>query len=264
MRSQASLKKVFTLIELLVVVAIIAVLVAILLPALSQAREQARSATCLSNMKMIGTALPMYVQDNRDMIPGYCAGHFDCPPGESFTTTEPDGRTSTYIQYDRYTLMTCWHKSGNYDDPPRDGDGFLGRYLGTAKSDIRGILACPSAPEGPIAKTLTYWSIPYLWNIRRTRTYAINSNANPYDPNDPNQRIPLFISKVSRPSEFVFMTEGEGAMMVVFNNGNPAENTSISPAPRHNGNFNMVFVDGHAEGGSMDEYFTDRYFSNGD
>lgn len=53
----------FTLIELLVVIAIIAILAAILFPVFAQAREKARAISCLSNMKEIGTASMMYVQD---------------------------------------------------------------------------------------------------------------------------------------------------------------------------------------------------------
>jgi prepilin-type N-terminal cleavage/methylation domain-containing protein/prepilin-type processing-associated H-X9-DG protein len=53
----------FTLIELLVVIGIIAALAAILFPVFSQVREKGRTTACLSNMKQLGTALTMYLQD---------------------------------------------------------------------------------------------------------------------------------------------------------------------------------------------------------
>src|SRR5258708_24865158 len=59
----------FTLIELLVVIAIIAILAAILFPVFAQAREKARQTVCLSNLKQMGLAVMMYVQDYDENYP---------------------------------------------------------------------------------------------------------------------------------------------------------------------------------------------------
>jgi prepilin-type N-terminal cleavage/methylation domain-containing protein/prepilin-type processing-associated H-X9-DG protein len=64
-----NLLRAFTLIELLVVIAIIAILAAILFPVFAQAREKARQASCFSNMKQLGIAVPMYAQDYDESLP---------------------------------------------------------------------------------------------------------------------------------------------------------------------------------------------------
>src|SRR3984957_5324065 len=74
-------KKGFTLIELLVVIAIIAILAAILFPVFAAAREKARQTSCASNLRQLGLATLMYVQDYDETFPLYqyadCQG-FTC------------------------------------------------------------------------------------------------------------------------------------------------------------------------------------------
>ncbi|MDR3689030.1 MAG: prepilin-type N-terminal cleavage/methylation domain-containing protein [Fimbriimonas sp.] len=62
------MKKAFTLIELLVVIAIIAILAAILFPVFAQAKLAAKKTADLSNLKQLGTASLMYLNDYDDTL----------------------------------------------------------------------------------------------------------------------------------------------------------------------------------------------------
>src|ERR1043166_6006150 len=63
----------FTLIELLVVIATITILVAIALPVFSSVLERARATKDLSNLRQIGSATQMYMNDNNGVFPGSTA-----------------------------------------------------------------------------------------------------------------------------------------------------------------------------------------------
>ncbi len=70
----------FTLIELLVVIAIIAILAAILFPIFAKARERAHVAVCQSNLKQLGAAFRLYLNDWEETYP------FSAPNGGSRPT----------------------------------------------------------------------------------------------------------------------------------------------------------------------------------
>src|SRR6266550_2687826 len=58
----------FTLIEVLVVIAIIVMLAAILIPSLNSALESAKATKDLSNLRQIGAATQMYMNDNNGVL----------------------------------------------------------------------------------------------------------------------------------------------------------------------------------------------------
>ena len=86
----------FTLIELLVVIAIIAVLLGIMMPAMRKVKEVARETVCRSNLKNVGLALAMYLDDNERKIPDTGSSNgflWDNPNG---TPRQPGSGGGTY------------------------------------------------------------------------------------------------------------------------------------------------------------------------
>ncbi len=80
-------RKAFTLIELLVVIAIIAILAAILFPVFAQAKVSAKKTMSISNMRQVGTAMTLYVNDYDDTAPAlyyYDASNLSIPSTQGF------------------------------------------------------------------------------------------------------------------------------------------------------------------------------------
>ena len=76
----------FTLIELLAVISILTLLISILLPALSSARQTAKAGVCLSQLKSIGNAAAIYLDENEDRFPPVRLERLSPTPGISLST----------------------------------------------------------------------------------------------------------------------------------------------------------------------------------
>ena len=173
------MKQLFTLIELLVVIAIIAILAAMLLPALSAARERARSATCLSQLKNVGTAEQMYASANLDYIAH--GGNAMC------TTHKADGCVNCY--------------AGGFGDNQPSFLLYQGNYFGEAESSWGNILGSTPEAQARYQTAITkYYRCPsdtvtFSVSAKRTSYLFIRVNAvgakNHYSSNEnaPRTRV---------------------------------------------------------------------------
>jgi len=59
----------FTLVELLAVIAVVSIIAAILFPVFAQARRRGQQTACLSNLRQLGQAAFLYMQDSDNVFP---------------------------------------------------------------------------------------------------------------------------------------------------------------------------------------------------
>ncbi len=230
-RTKQMTRRGFTLIELLVVIAIIAILAAILFPVFAQAREKARSASCLSNLKQLGLAVAMYVQDYDERFAGGST-HLQGDPGNCIGHRWWIDMIEPYVK--NRGLKNC--PSERVRIP----------YFDPTIADVPGT----QCGEG------IYYS-SYSWNVIicwEDGANGINSIPGFSCLGDPNFRYwgirrGTSLAAVARPAEVIAIMDTRDGWIETWSDRmtdlyrNP---NGPGVAYRHNDGFNAVYVDGHA------------------
>jgi prepilin-type processing-associated H-X9-DG protein len=239
------------LIELLVVIAIIAILAAILFPVFAQARDAARKATCLSNMKQVGIALGMYIQDYDETLCGVTHG-------DSCRATGTPGAArsdASYVGMPGWPVaLQPYSKSVKYlscpSDPHKGGYAKTGSYCFEAQlvqGNIPGAYAGISASNADLKRVMP---LSYSANY-----FLSNTQATPYRPAAPDIPGGVSLAAINRPAEVFFITEngtdpvlGYAAYYITPGYGNTAAATNRwAMGQRHGEGRVWAFVDGHAK-----------------
>lgn len=239
----------FTLVELLLVIAIIAVLAALSLPALSRAKASAQSAKCRSNLRQIGLAEMLYVEDSNGQYT------MDTPGCWWFEVLKPYGvggyRDSTNNVV-RMSSAGFACPTAKYH-PVAHGAAWVSDY----GHNWAGL-------EAPVLRDLGlggYWAsmeeylnpggAPYE-NLRATREHQVAAPADMIAFADRFLRTSMIRKELDAGGSLGSFANGTSGYTMHGSDG-----TQLA-RQRHGGRLNVVFCDDHVEGAKVDALFFDN------
>jgi prepilin-type processing-associated H-X9-DG protein len=227
----------FTLVELLVVIGIIAVLIAMLLPALNRARRQAYEVTCAANLRQMGIAVTMYINDHK-----YYPGHENVRAGVSDPYAVWPTRLRKYMKGSQ-GVFRCptqnidfeWKVNDTAAPVANDADGGFGYNPGeTLLLTISGHFSYGYNDWGTGQDPTT------LVIIKDTPTTQQRGLGG--DVHDPGGRE-LKATRVKKPAEMICIADNTPDGSYDFNID--PRNYKEAPGKIHRGGANVLWCDGH-------------------
>lgn len=211
--------KCFSLIELLIVVMILAILISLLLPALNKARQAGQYSACTSNLKQLGTASTMYMNDNQDYITPRSSADEKVTWDDLLGAGGYDGRKLTQQQAQKVPLRTTTPPGGK-------------------------IYVCPANPAFKENYTVRSYSIN--WRNGYANAFQANGVGGVVGKYDSS----IHVRKLRNPSVLMLLTElhsTSNQLGSVWCAGikNDTEFAFGNPSTYHNGKPAILFVGGN-------------------
>ncbi|HEV2208676.1 MAG TPA: prepilin-type N-terminal cleavage/methylation domain-containing protein [Verrucomicrobiae bacterium] len=220
----------FTLIELLVVIAIIALLAAMLLPALARAKQKSQRTSCLANLKQMGVAFFLYLDDSKDRFPDQADLKNTLPggfhPWSSWPPSDPRTGWAPNVLQNCGAAVTVWSCPAGPNCP-----------AGTA---VQTVQAVTSATNSPVTR---YWAWRFdrpdqpvgqenFWGKTQEQAVADLAAASSTDP---------LVGYISGAVDVELVVDPYFPMTV------PTVDSALKGRAVHPGGRNRLLLDGHTQ-----------------